>query len=157
MKRLFFITVFLVFCLSFTAYGQLKFSESKNVNSLQLVNESKDYSAGNMTKIVSLQVDINDAKKNSMRKKFSSFDFLQIDDLTTIVNEAEPITYVKSSAIELEKNARVTGIRLISGDYVEIQENINLAPCRKPVTWMKDAKNNLELEKDPVIYSTDAF
>jgi len=154
MKHLFFITVFLALALSFTAYGQLQFGESKSIGSLQLSKESRDYSTGEMTKTVSLRVSTNEAQKFKIQQQF---DLLKIDNLTTVGKVGEPTTYVKSLKVELEKYARITGIKIIDGDYVNVLGKINLAPRGKPVVWMKGAKNDMELKKDMEIYSKDEY
>jgi len=154
MKHSNFITVMLALSFSFTLYGQLQFSQTKSINSLQLKKEAKDYSTGSITKIVSLQVSTNSTEKFTTQNQF---DLFHIDGLTTIGKTGEPTTYVKSLKVELEKDARITGIRILDADYVDIIGKINLAPRGKPVVWMKDAQNDLELKRNMEIYSRDEY
>jgi len=154
MRHFIYYSVVFLFGFSLTSYGQIQFSKSKNINSLQLLKESKDYLGGSMTKIVSLQISTKNTEKF---KSQNQFDLLQIDDLTTIGKVGEPTTYVKSLKVVLKKNARITGIRLIEGDYVDVIGKINLAPRGKPVIWRQGARNDFELKRNMEIYGRDEY
>jgi hypothetical protein len=76
-----------------------------------------------------LEIELNEVELYNTRQ---NFEVLKIEGVTTTGKPGEPTTYLKSAKVVLEKNARVTGVRLIDGNYVEILQKINLAPGAKP-------------------------
>ena len=148
------VIVFVSVLSSLLTAEQLQFGETGDINSLAISRESSDYSGGSFTKVVSMNIETEEAEMYRTRQ---NFDLLQIKGLTTAGKAGEPTRYIKSTKVLLEKNARVTGVRLIGGNYVAIKQKIHLAPRPKPAVWMKDAKNDFTLRKDMAIYSKDAY
>jgi uncharacterized pyridoxamine 5'-phosphate oxidase family protein len=154
MKKSIIIIFSILLALNINAYGQVQFSESKNVHSLNLENRTDSYTKGTHSKTVSLEIELSDVE---LFKTGQNFELFKIEGLSTTGNAGEPTTYIKPVKVVLEKDARVTGVRLTEGNYVEIQQEINLAPRGKPVVWTKGAQNDFTLKKDETVYGRDVL
>jgi len=134
--------------------GNLQFEAAKDIGALMVENESENYSPGSHSEIISLHVETEAAM---VFKTGQDFDLLQIAGLTSHGEPGEPTIYSKPLELKLNKNVRITGVKLISGKYVELSQAISLAPRPRPLAWSKEIQQDLTLRKNESIYSRDAL
>ncbi len=134
--------------------GNLPFGAVKDIGVLTIKNESSDYSAGSFSQVVSMHVETEGAVIFKTRQ---NFDLLQLEGLTPRGEPGQPTIYSKPLELKLDRNARVTGVKLISGKYVELEQELNLAPRPKPHAWSKDIPHDPTLRKNDTIYRNDTL
>jgi len=132
----------------------LNYGKTKDISSLELIKQNEAFSVGAYSCFVSFNTK---PESISLLKTTENYDIFQIDDTKPIGNPGEPTQYIKTNTIKLEKNSQITGVKLISGKYIEIENNINLAPVKKPVVWAPWASNEDLFIKNDEIYSMDQW
>ncbi len=145
--------ILLMSTLAFSS-GNPQFGTVKDIGVLILENESKDYFAGSYSEVVSIHVETKDVMVYKTRQYF---ELLQIKDFSPRGEPGKPTIYSKSVEIKLDRGARVTGVKLIGGKFVEMEQDISLAPRAKPYAWSKDIHNDPTLREDKTIYGNDAL
>lgn len=139
---------------SLFASENLQFGEDKDISTLPVSKETADYRTGSFSKTISCIINSEDIE---FFKADQNFDLLKVDGLIMKGTDGEPTSYLKSIKLVLRKNARVTGVKLISGSYVEIQKEINLAPRGKLLMAESANRNDDQLVMDEAIYSRDDY
>lgn len=145
------VLLILITLVTLLAYAnELHIGELKNINNMGIEDKTTSFSTGQFSTKITMTVDVSQAK---MYRKEKGFDILHIQDLKQTGKEGTPTTYITSQKLLLPKNAIVTGIRLIDGEYIEIQNEINLAPRPKPLALFNNGVCEFNLSKDENIYS----
>lgn len=153
MKKI--INLLLLGAFSITVFGQVQFSDPQNIGSLNIESRTKSFSRGEHSKTITLEISTSDVELFNIGQ---DFEVLKIKGVTTTGKPNDPITYLKSAKVLLPKNARVTGVSLIEGNYVEIINKINLAPEKSPSVYLKkDRTNKTKLTKNLAVYGKDAL
>jgi hypothetical protein len=148
------ISIFCLLSLSANVFGQLQFSEAKNIATLNLNKRSDEFSKGDHSKTITLKIDTQEME---LYKTDQNFELLFFESANTAGSPGEPTTYVKTALVTLKKGAQVTGIELLSGNFVEVLQSVNLAPRPQPYVWKENARNTFTLHKNKSIYSKDAL
>jgi len=128
----------------------LNFGEIKNIANLDLKKETTNFLSGDYTRTITFEIKTEDI---SLLKTNEGYDVFQIDKVKCSGQPGEPTTYMKTSTLKLEKDTQITGIELVSGEYTEIKNIIELAPVKKPVVWSPWSSNENLFVKNEEIYS----
>ena len=150
MKYVVVLLIFISLLTTFLFAQELHLGELENINNLGIDDKTTSFSTGQFSTKITMIVDVSNAK---MYKKGKGFDILHIQDLKQTGTQGAPTTYISTKKILLPKYALVTGIRLIDGEYAEIQNEINLAPRPKPMSLFDTESSELDLIKDASVYN----
>ncbi len=132
----------------------VKFGRSGKITELGLTNSSKDFSSGTGSITVNIEVNSNDLK---LVKTQQNYDLFKSSSFIVKGIPKEPTLYLKTQKVVLEKNAKITGVQLISGEFIEIENEVNLAPAPQLAVWNGSFTGNMNLQKKSAIYSNDEF
>ena len=132
----------------------LNYEEIKNISNLDLIKETTNFLPGDCTTTITFKIKTEDI---SLLKTNEGYDLFQIDKVKYSGQPGEPTTYIKTSTLKLEKDSHITGIELISGEYTEIENIIELAPVKKPVVWSPWSSNENLFVKNEEIYSKNQW
>jgi len=132
----------------------LNYEEIKNISNLDLIKETTNFLSGEYTRTITFKIKNEDI---SILKTKEGYDIFQINKVKYSGQPGEPTTYIKTSTLKLEKNSHITGIELISGEYTEIENIIELAPVKKPFVWSPWSSNENLFVRNEGIYSKDQW
>ncbi|UCE17175.1 MAG: hypothetical protein JSV84_09735, partial [Gemmatimonadota bacterium] len=113
------------------------FGTVQNVHLLDVKMESDGFTAAERSLVASLDLETSGI---GIFKTRDNYDCFHLEGIRTNGIEGQPLTYVKAERIELDQRTRITGVRLISGEYVEIRDEIRLAPEPAPLHPTKTKK-----------------
>ena len=148
------VVVLLVSVMALLAAEDVKFGKSGNITELNLTYSSKDISYGTGSRTVNIEISSDDLK---LVKTQQNYDLFKHDFLTVKGIPNEPTLYMKTIKVILEKNEKVTGVQLISGEFIEIENEVDLAPAPEAAVWDGSFNGDNKLQKDYAIYSRDEF
>ena len=132
----------------------VKLGRSGNILELNLTNSSRDFSIGTGSVTVNIEVKSENLK---LVKSMQNYDLFKNNSLTVKGIPNEPTLYLKTQKVVLEKSAKITGVQLISGEFIEIENEVNLAPAPEAAVWDGSFTGDMKLQKDSGIYSRDEF
>jgi len=132
----------------------LDYEEIKDISNLDLRKETINFLPGDYTTTITFKIKTEDI---SLLKTNEGYDLFQIDKVKYSGQPGEPTSYIKTSTLKLEKDSHITGIELISGDYTEIENIIELAPVKKPVVWSPLSSNENLYVKNEEIYGKNQW
>ena len=153
MKKFSFILLLLLCYTSFATGETLRFSKTKNLQSLEIVHKTKGFYEGTFAEVISMNVDHSKVGKYNNEK---GFHILSLENCKLWGNEGDPTTLMVTKKVCLPRNAEVTGVKLLEGEYTEIENEIYLAPRPKPLSLEEDKIQDIGSKKNDS-YDNNAF
>ncbi len=99
--------------------------------------------------------------------KMAGFDLVTLSGSKLRGSPGEPLLPVRVTELELPPGARVLGLRVVGGEYVELEGDLVIAPMPKPQTWLPPRgggppgevgrEGGDVLSPDPEVYSSEAY
>ncbi len=140
------------------ASDNLTFTEKSSLSDLKNlkgITPPASFFTSGETKELNFSLDTSDCKLY----KIKNFDYVKVSDLKPSTAPGEPQLPMKTFVVKLPLNSTVSDVNIVSdsGEYVNIENELNIAPTPEPLKWRQGVQQKIEYNPDEDVYSSEGY
>lgn len=141
-----------VFSINEVQNNKLQFSKAKPISDLKIEGISSiPFFSFYKSKEIRFTLNLSKVKLYEVE----NYDYIKVADLKPFTKPGEPQLPMKTFVIKFPLNVKIKDVKVVSGSYVEILNELNIVPMPEPIRWGE--KSLPEYKPDKKVYSLDSY